>query len=233
MKYTTIIEKLKSFINIIANTDKIMYIIPAVILLGVILFTTSKMSDKMKKILYVITYVSVIGAVIYNYNKEILAFMDYLVELIVENILFPNLAVYILVLLVINVIVIKSIISKKTKLYVKNINITMFTLTQLFLCLIVDTILKNNINVYEKLTVYTNQNLLILIELSMQLFVIWLTVLATIKLIDYLITKSENNNKVIEQELVIENKEEIKEFTYEIIEPIPVKKKKVLEIGDF
>ena len=48
-----------------------------------------------------------------------------------------------------------------------------FAIMQLFLYLIVDNIITYDVNVYEKLSVYTNPNLLVLIEFCKALLVVY------------------------------------------------------------
>lgn len=93
---------------------------------------------------------------------------------------FPNLAVYVLVLIIINILIVRSTFSKKDSKFTKNINIIFFLLFQVIFYLIIDNVVKNNIDVYEQLSIYTNQDLLILIELSMQLFLLWVILLLII-----------------------------------------------------
>lgn len=182
-------EKIKHFLEIIVNNEFSFIIIGIFIMLAFFVLLSCKMKDNLMKIFYVSTYVLVLGLIIYVYYEQFLSLVDYLIETIVANILFPNLAIYMGVLLLINIIVLVSIFSKKVKDYVKNINIISFAIMQLFLYLIIENVIANNVNVYEKLSIYTNQDLLILVELSMQLFVVWILVLGIIRLIDFLMEK--------------------------------------------
>ena len=104
----------------------------------------------------------------------------------------------------------------------------------LFLYLIVKNIIANNVNVYESLSIYTNQELLVLIELSMQLFVVWICVLVIIRLVDFLMSKSEK--KIVDNSLELINNDEVKinysdielEENDDFIEYVPIKKKKYM-----
>ena len=236
-------EQLKTLIEIFKTDSSFLKIFIGIIMIVVLVTSLLKMNKKFKKSIFIVSYIGVLASIIYTYSNKLLTLYDYLVEYIVSNILFPNLALYLLMLLIINIIVIKSVLSNKVKTYIKSINITGFGIMQIFLYFIVRNIIDNNINVYEKLSVYTNSDLLVLINLSMQSFLIWMGVLLIIKLVDYLMTINENkvNNKVIDNNLVIEEEQVLEEYIpikknyetvyneelgyEELIEFVPIKKK--------
>lgn len=228
----SLLEKLKYFINIINSNASTIVLIITLILLTIALLITYKKNSKVIKFVFVIMYALIMISTLIICHKHIALLCDYLVDNIVENLLFPNLAIYMGFLLLINIIVLISIFSNKMKYYVKSINIVCFAISQLFLYLIVKNIITYNIDVYEKLNVYTNQELLILIELSMQLFVVWICVLLIIKFVDYLICKSEK--KVVENSLEVDNDDvqfDFNDFRLEdddFIEYVPIKKKKYM-----
>lgn len=236
-------EQLKTLIEIFKTDSSFLKILIGIIMIVVLVTSLLKMNKKFKKSIFIVSYIGVLASIIYTYSNKLLTLYDYLVEYIVSNILFPNLALYLLMLLIINIIVIKSVLSNKVKTYIKSINITGFGIMQIFLYFIVRNIIDNNINVYERLSVYTNSDLLVLINLSMQSFLIWMGVLLIIKLVDYLMTINENkvNNKVIDNNLVIEEEQVLEEYIpikknyetiyneelgyEELIEFVPIKKK--------
>ena len=89
---------------------------------------------------------------------------------------FPNLAVYIVVLFISNIMLIYSILNRSICKSYKIVNVLSALLTDIFLVLIVDIVNKNSINVYEKINVYTNSDLLVLLQLTTAVFVSWLLI---------------------------------------------------------
>jgi len=205
----SLLDKIKHFFGILASNEFSLVIVLIFALLALFIILSCKMNDKLMKFFYVITYVSLLGFIVYLYYEQFLNLFDYLVETIVSNILFPNLAVYMGVLLFANIITLFTIFSSKVKDYVKCINIVSFSIMQLFLYLIVENVVVNNVNVYEKLSIYTNQDLLVLVELNMQIFVIWIFVLIIIGLIDHFMGKSEVKVKEVVNERIIINEPDI------------------------
>ena len=207
----SLFEKIKCFFQIVVNNNSSLLIISILAFLAFLILFTCKLNRKLIKILYIMFYIGAILLIGVIYYEQILTLIDYLIENIVANLLFPNLAIYVAVLLVINSIVLITIFSNKIKFYVKSINIVCFVISQLFLYLIIDNVIVNNINVYEKLSIYTNQELLVLIELSMQLFVVWILVLLVIRFVDYLMSRSINEKSKISNNLVLETETDFEE----------------------
>lgn len=226
-------EKIKYFIDMISDNVNTLYIMGILLILTLLVLVVYRKNNKLVKGIFIGLYFLIIISLIFIYHQHIISLFDYLVENIVANLLFPNLAIYALILLIINIVVIVSLLSNKVKYYVKSINIVYFGITQLFLYLIIDNVIRNDINIYEKLSIYTNQDLLILIELSMQLFVVWIIVLTIIKFVDYLMNKSEKEIVIENNKLVINNEIETNNnynnsynSLNELIEYVPIKKKK-------
>lgn len=232
----SILEKLKIFINIVRSNDYVIYLVPILIVMAIMIILSCKAKDNVMKFFYIIIYLSGLGFAVYKYYDYIIKILDYLVEVIVSNILFPNLAIYISVFLIINLVVLWTLFSKNVKSYVRNINIVSFVVMQLFLYLIIENVVANKINIYEKLSIYTNHNLLVLIELSMQLFVVWMCVLLITKFIDHLINYNgtKKNSKSVTTNTVIECEENNSDNYYDddycnndFIEYVPIKKAKL------
>ena len=204
MIQASLLEQIATFWKILIS-NKFIWIVLA-IALGLVLLLSigSKFHNKkITKILYIIAYLGVFGTLIGFFHTEILELLDYLVNNIFLFLFFPNLAVYTLVIVLVNVIIIKSTFSKDNKL-IKGVNITFFIIFNIIFYLIIDNVIKNNINVYEQLSIYTNNNLLVLIELSMKLFVVWVLLLGIIKVTKSLVFNLSLENK---KTLVKENKE--------------------------
>ncbi len=210
MVQASLLEQLNIFWNILISNKYIWIILGIALGLVLLLSLGNKFHNKkITKILYILIYVTLFGTLIGLFHTEILELYDYLVNNIFLFLFFPNLAVYALVLLIVNIIIIKSTFSKDYKV-VKGLNIVFFIVFNIIFYLIIDNIVKNNINVYEQLNVYTNNNLLVLIELSMKLFVVWLLLLGIIKVsksIAYSISLSKATNKNLIKVETINNKE--------------------------
>ena len=185
MMQATFLEQLKTLGNVFITNKYVFYI--SLIALGCILILELTNKFKNKKILKIIcmsVYIIIFGILLYFFHEQIFTLIDYLMNNIFLFLFFPNLAVYTLITIIINIILIRSIV-KDNKL-LKRMNIIFFILFNIMFFLIIQNIVENNINIYEQLSIYTNKELLILISLSMKLFLLWLVILCIIKITNHL-----------------------------------------------
>lgn len=221
MVQVNILEQLLRLFEIFKSNP---YVIVLSIITGIvliILLLANKFSNlKVTKFVWIGVYSLLFGIMIFLYHNEILNLIDYLIENIFLFLFFPNLAVYVLVLIIINTIIIKSTFSRIVSDLIKNINTIFFVLFNIIFYLIIYNIIDNKINVYEQLSIYTNNDLLILIELSMNLFLIWLALLLIIK-ISSIVILYISNKKLVNNKLILENtKEDLYDIPFTEIKPI-------------
>ena len=197
VKYTAI-EKLNVLLAIIKSSPFFLtcFIVGLFIISFVALdFKTTK---KVRGKLMLLCLVATIGFIIYKYYNYLLSISDNLVEEIFMALYFPNLAVYSIIILITNICLFSSLINKKTKNSFKVVNIFSCVLIDFLFILILETIIKNKIDVYETLTVYSNKELLILLELSTCVFLGWLFVVMFLNLVNMTVKKEKVEEKVKE-----------------------------------
>lgn len=199
------------------------------ILLGIvfliIMIVNMKRHKKIGKIPFIIGWVFIIAFVVFKYSPHLTTLFDNLINNIFMQVFFPNLASYIILLALTNFIFLFTILKKDTKTIDKIINSIFFLIIMLFFILSLERVTQKNINIYETLTVYSDKNLLILIEATTITFVIWMIILISKMIIIKLIQKSDdkvkgeyqindevevNNVNLIDEEINASNE---KEFT--------------------
>lgn len=227
-----IIEQINLFCKIFVSNSNLVYIaIISVVSLLMLILSCIFNKSKITKGILIVLYVGVFGYLVINYNKEILSLFDYLVNNIFILLFFPNLAFYILILVLVNIITIRSNFSKNS-MFMKIFNIIFFVIFNILFYLIINNIVVNKVNVYEQLSIYTNKNLLVLVELSMKLFVIWVGVLLfnyVVNRLTFMTYKRKN-----EEITVVSSQDKISKLEYNKIhnkcknklDITPVKKKK-------
>jgi len=227
MANLSLIERINIIFDAIRNNEITKYFIPGMIVFMILLIIFAKSKKKFIKIISGVISIILIGLFIFYFRVTILSFFDYFIEVIVNNILFPNLALYMVTIIGIDIALIISLTSNRISNLVKNINILFFTLMQVFLFFIIENVITNNVNVYEMLSIYTNQELLVLVEGSMIIFSIWIILLLFIKVAKVLTRKEKKEivNEKINNEIVINYNDEVNEN--EFIEYVPIKKKRV------
>lgn len=197
----SLFEKIKSLVDLVSSSYFFMFILFIFILISIYLFNTIKKDEIKTKKTYVYIYSIIMFATMIIYNSQIFDLFDYLINNIFIILCFPNLATYILMILILNIVIIKTVFSKKVKKYVKLTNIIVYSSIHFILILILDIINKNNIDVYDQTSLYSNQELLNLVSITIIIFISWLI----INIIIYFINKT---NHQIKDNTIIENKKE-------------------------
>ena len=146
-------------------------------------------NKKINKWIFIIIAILVGIILIVNYGAVFITILDKILDSIFMALYFPSFSIYISMLVTANMIFIISVFSKKQLKLRRIVNIVQVLLLDLFLILVIDVVSKNNLNIYEPITLYSNQILLVLLQLSMGLFVsnilINLLISAKIKLEKY------------------------------------------------
>lgn len=155
-----------------------------------------------------------------TYFEEFLKFIDVLNKNIVMLINFPSLLQYTVIIFITLIIMIISIFNKKMNRILSRINIGVFIADLFIFFLILDQINKTNIDLSNKINIYSNKNLMVLFEISMIIFVIWLFGLLTYKICSVLITKNKSSKVIMDNnEVNLSEREEVtKEDNEEEIE---------------
>ena len=110
----------------------------------------------------------------YEKNEIVLKLFDIVFDYAFKILYFPDLPIYIIVLIVSNIILLLSIFNKKIKKSYKILNIVSATILDMMMFLVIDVVSKNNVDIYNNIEIYTNSNLLVLLELSIAVFISWI-----------------------------------------------------------
>lgn len=192
MVQLTLVEKIQSLLEIVKSSSLfiIAFLIGAAIISLIIMDYIS--NKKVNGKLYISALVFTMGFILVKYFKPLLNLADNLVEEIISIIYFPNLAVFLFILLSINVITLYTLIKNKYFIHKIISVISAISIDFLFI-LILDIIAKNNIDIYAKLTVFSNKELLVLIELTTGIYTVWALITGFVKLVN----KTCSNTKTI------------------------------------
>ena len=233
MKYTSIFEKLDCLLQIISSS--IVYSGFLVILAIIILLLIFKKINKKKAIiLMLINNIVLFSITIINNIKEISKVFDNIATNFFTNIYFPSTYTYLFILTVINITCIKGILNKESKAY-KIANTICFFIIQFIFVLILNIVATNKIDIFVKKSLFSNTNLVILLEMSINIFLIWLLARTIIYTTDK-IAESISLNKIIKNENIINNNtlivNNIKEIEPEIKKEVSPKQDYVLAIDN-
>lgn len=170
----SLMEKLKILMEIIISSPLFLFCFMLAII--ILIFYIINIKKNINKWIFICLWVFLFLMLIINYNSIMIELLDGLFDYIFKILYFPDLPIYIIVLLVSNIFFILSIFNKKIKKPYKILNAVSTIILDSILVLIIDIVSKNNIDLYDSLNLYTNSNLLVLLELSIAIFVSWILV---------------------------------------------------------
>ena len=150
---------INSFINtlieaISSSPTSFVTLIAGIIFLIAMIISLRKHKN-MGKTLFIIGWLFIILFIIFRYSDHLTTLFDNLINNVFMQIFFPNLATYVIIIAITNFIFLFTILKGNSKTSNKLINSLFFTVIMLLLILVLDVIIKNEINIYEKLTVYS------------------------------------------------------------------------------
>lgn len=205
MQNYSLFEKIGILFSIIKTSPLFIISFIIGIILITMMFLDLKTTKKIREKLLIIIWISVMTFIGIRYCNYLIKISDNLVEEIFTAIYFPNLAIYTIIIITVNIALIIGLLKKKMTTSYKVANVFTTVVIDFLFILILETIIKNKIDVYETLTVYSNKDLLTLIELSSGMYTAWLFVIALIRIVE----KSLPEEKIIKEEIKESEKIEI------------------------
>ena len=174
MQDFSLIERIKILSSIVVSSKFFLMFSIFVIISLMLLLITYILDKKLNKIVYISIWMIFLLIILIFYHDVLLNIVDNLFDNMFMIIYFPSISFYFIILVVSNFFLLYSVFNKKIKKVYKTLNILNALLINSILLFVVSIINKNNINVYDKLSVYSNSNLLVLIEFTTAFFIIWL-----------------------------------------------------------
>lgn len=203
MSNMSFIDKIAILGEVISSSGIYIVSILLFIILGFLFITTNKTNSKSSKKVYIIMYIAIIFAILLTYYNSLSNMFDYMMNNFFIAIYFPNLAIYLLAIIITNIITWKSIFNFKKDKIIRIVNIIIFCIMHFLLILILNTITNKNLDVFTQTSVYGNKQALALIELSSSLFIIWIIFLITHKYIRKYLVKDKKDIKVIKKHTIL------------------------------
>ena len=176
MENFSLIDKVKILMNIIANSPLFLFCFMIGISILIFYIIIIKKEKKKSKWIFIVLWLILVTILIINYSSVLLNLLDNLFDSVFTALYFPNLTVYIIILSISNFSFFYSLFSKKLDRKNRILNFVETLVIDIFLVLIIDTVQANNINVYDELTIYSNSNLLVLLELTSAIFTSWILI---------------------------------------------------------
>lgn len=169
-------KRLFRFLEIIFSSPFFLFLFLSVIA-TVILFILAKksvISMKYLKKFIAIIYIGIALIIVIKYFDSIFLVFDAFVDKLFTVLYFPNIISYICMVLVTLLVMLYSVFNKKVSLKFKVVNFISFLTISFLFILVMDTIATLNIDVNERISLYSNTDVTVLIQASMVVFGLWM-----------------------------------------------------------
>ena len=196
MRDLSLITKLQTVFDLITSRNLYLMILVLLVFLTIIFITTNGSNRKQSKKAYILLYLAGFIFIAFQYGGSILTLIDYAINEVFITYYFPNIVIYLIMLIITNVILWKTIFNDKVNFKLKVINSTAFAIIMYLFILAVSSINNLNLDVFNITELYSSNQVRSLLELSMFIFVFWVVVL----LIYYLIRRYQYKHNLIQVE---------------------------------
>lgn len=174
MRDFSLIEKLEILMNIIGSSPLFLFCFMLAIVILIFYIINVKQNKKLNKWIFIGLWIILLLVLIIKYNDIMFKLLDEVFNYIFEFLYFPDFPIYIIVLIISNVFFIITIFGRKTQTSYKVLNAITTIVLDSILVLVIDIVNRNNVDIYNSVSIYSNSNLLVLLELSVAIFVSWL-----------------------------------------------------------
>lgn len=195
----SLFEQLAYLVEMIVSSPLTIFLL--FIICGFVALLIAEIKSKDKTISKILVYGFLTSTILvaFIYNKSILMLLDSFMDKVFETIFFPNIVTYVLILVFINALLITLLLKNKVKDVYKVITFIATVQIDFLAILTLNTITKNDINIYSELTLYSDKTLLVLLQFTTEIFVLWLIIMFMATIISNLI--SMKNKELRKQNL--------------------------------
>ena len=221
MKYIELPEKISILVNLILES-KILIVALMAILILTFMFVNKNISKIKYFILMTLSLIAALAMTIITNTKTLFTTFDNIINNVFMNIYFPSVEFYIFMLVFMLFFTLNSIINVKVRKANKINNILMFFITFFLFISFLITIASNNIDIFNKSSIYTNQNAIVLLQLSTSIFVLWLLISLIIYIINVIVDRIElsdvkQENLAYSTNLATEANKDVNKKLYDVI----------------
>ncbi len=196
MEELSFLEKLQILgNNIIAHPFFLVILIVPMIIMFLERDTTKKEKD-VKKIILLI-YIIVIAVVLFIGGSTLFELFDNVVDGIFMTLYFPNFITLFVVIIISAIICLITVYKKNMPKAIRITNFSGFAIVQTLFCLVLVAIQSNDINIYKENALYSNSDVLTLMQLLMGAFLLQIVTVCVITLINRITEMIEEKDNIL------------------------------------
>lgn len=187
-------ERIKTIFDLAVSESFFVTLFVIFLLTIIALVVNTRVKSKAPKYMIAIAYSGIAILLLARYGKYMLSLNDSIVDKFFRAMYFPNIVVYLSMLVVTIIFIAMTIMNDKYLAYTKICNFLCFSLIWFLFALTVDTVKREGLSFYEVAQIYANGTIMILMQASMCVFGIWCALLISDAIIRKLSNKMEKNN---------------------------------------
>ena len=139
---------IETLLSIITNSpSSVLFIIIGIIFVASMIINIQN-KKRIGKLVSILGWLFIIFFIIVRYNEYLNKLFDNLINTIFMQIFFPNLATYIIIIIITNIIFLYTILNKKTKALSKISNILFFTIIIVLMLYTLEQIISDNRSIF-------------------------------------------------------------------------------------
>ena len=194
--------------NVIAHPFFLIILIVPMLIMFLERDTTKKEKD-IKKIILII-YIIVIATVLFIGGSTLFELFDNVVNGIFMTLYFPNFITLFVVIIISAIICLITVFKKNMPKAIRITNFTGFAVVQTLFCLVLVSIQSNDINIYKENALYSNSDVLTLMQLLMGAFLLQIVTVCVITLINRITEMIEERENILSDDIKsVTNNEEL------------------------
>ena len=183
MSPLSLMTKLQTVFDLITSKNLYLMILAIIVFFTIIFITTNSSNKKQSKRTYILLYLAGFIFIAIQYGSSFITLVDYAINEVFITYYFPNIVIYLIMLIITNVVLFKTIFSNKADFKLKVINSAAFAIIMYLFILAISQIATLNLDVFNITELYSSNAVRSLLELSMLIFVFWIIVLIVYRLI--------------------------------------------------
>lgn len=196
MSYLSIVEKFKILFDMVLDF-KFIFIFLGILVIATFLYLIKKIDNRKYIMVITLSLLLILGIdIVINY-KELSEVFDNFMTIFFSNIYFPSVYVYVGTLLIVAIAFITSMFNKMLNKIYKIINGITFIMNNILLVIILNIIAKNKIDVFTPNDLYTNINLVAVLEISIGLFIVWVLSLVVVYITSVICDRIGNKRREV------------------------------------
>lgn len=166
-------NRIKTIFDLVVSQSFFITLFVILVLTVTILVVNIKIKSKAPKYISIIACAGVGALVFARYGKYVLSLNDSIVDKFFRAAYFPNVVVYLSMLIITVLLLAYVMIDDRFTIYTKICTFLCFFITWFLFILVVDTVKKEKLNFYEVKELYANKDVTVVLQASMFVFIIW------------------------------------------------------------